>query len=520
MDLSSLGARLDIATIELAELQSRFEPVAVTDNAIVVQLAAPFNPALEGSPSTPSFGEIGSTGQSIWTGMLREDYNPVLRGRQGLLLYDQMRKGDGQVRGTLRLVKTPVLAGRWYIKPASDAKRDVKIADQIWDNLTKWMTMSWPQFLTETLLMLDYGFYAFEKVFDERDGKIIWRKFAARHPLDVYRWDFDNHGGPKGIEFMSHDPFGGIQPVYIPIHKLAVFTFDKEAGDMTGVSVLRSAYKHWFFKENFYKIDAIQKERHGVGIPVIQLPPNFNDKDMKLADEMGRNLRSNEKAHIVLPGPLWNIFMLKLEGNTVDAIASATHHNEMIAANILAPFLANQSGAQEKSEELFIKATRYVADIIRDVLNKHCIPQLVNWNYPNVAEYPELMVRRIGDTRDWRTFSFALRNFIGAGVIIPDDPLEDWVRDELDLPAADDSTARNILAPPQQPGTAPAGAGGDKVDTNPGKGGPGAGMDHQNEGVGSGPPRPPSAGLPRQSTAAGMGTGKSGAAGSDKSGGK
>jgi hypothetical protein len=382
------------------------------------------------------------------------------------------------------------------MSPASDSKRDQKIADFIWNNFQKWMTMSWSQMLVEILLMLDYGYYMFEKVFDEQDGKIIIRKFSARHPLDVYLWDFDDHGGPKGVTMYRHDPYGGVFEVYIPIWKLLVFTYDKEGGDMTGTSVLRSAYKHWFMKENLYKIDAIQKERHGIGVPVIQLPPNFNETDMRLADEIGRNLRGNEKAHIVLP-PNWVVMMLKMEGQAVDAIASATHHNEMIAANILAPFLNTQTEANQRSDpELFLKATRFVADIIRDIFNKHCIPQLVNWNWPNVTDYPELRVRRIGDTRDWRTFSFAMRNFIGAGLIVPDDPLEDWIRDEMDLPPADDATARQVLTPQQAP-TGPPPVEGENTIT---------------------PPAPPNVGPPRQSTAAGQGTGKS-APGTDKSGG-
>jgi hypothetical protein len=342
-------------------------------------------------------------------------------------------------------------------------------------------------------------------VFVPYNGQIIWKKFAARHPLDVDHWDFDQNGGPVAVYFV--DPSGG-DPIQIDIWKMAVFTYDKEAGNLEGVSVLRAAYKHWFYKENLYKIDAIQKERHGIGVPYIVLPPNFTPTDKALAMEMGQNLRTNENAFVVVP-PGWEIGFLKVEGNLTDAMASADHHDLLIARNILGQFLNARAGASvDSQQDLFLKATRYIADTLRDIFNKHCIPQLVRWNFGEQEYYPELRVRRIGDTVDWRTISFAMRNFIGAGVVVPDDHLEDWVRDEMDLPKADKATQRVIVAP-QVPGQLPQGP----VDAFPGPGGPSTDAARQNGGVGA------TAGPPRQSRAGGMRGLPKANAGQDTSGG-
>src|SRR5690606_5984402 len=43
-----------------------------------------------------------------------------------------------------------------------------------------------------------------------------------------------------------------------------------------------------------------------------------------------------------------------------------------------------------------------------------------------------------------------IRNLIGAGVIIPDETLEANIREEMDLPALDKSSAR-LIATPQNP---------------------------------------------------------------------
>jgi hypothetical protein len=280
--------------------------------------------------------------------------------------------------------------------------------------------MSWPRLLREILLELDFGWYAFEKVFDIYDGKVVWRKIAPRHPALLEEWIYDSNGGPNGARFFRQFSNQSAS-VFIPIEKLLVFTHEQEGGNMEGISVLRPAYKHWYYIDNLYKIDAIQKERHGIGVPVIKLPPNFSTNDKSAADNLGANLRTNERAHVVLP-PMWDIMMLKMEGNPVDSLASAQHHGKMMYESILAGFMIGE-GAKD-GQAMFEKSCRFVADEIRDVFNKWAIPELVAYNWKTVDKFPELKVRRLGDTVDWRTISFAIRNFVGAGVIIPDDASE------------------------------------------------------------------------------------------------
>lgn len=525
--LRATGTAVRNLLVTYNDLVERYDPVEVTSDAVIVQAKdsnASFIPILEKTPAKPNLSELGTTGQTNYGGLAREDYNAELRGINGLQMYDKMRKSDGQVRATLRLVKTPVLAARWYVEPGGEEDSDREMALHIENNLFKWMTTSWNQFLTEVLLMLDYGHYAFEKVFAMREGMVIWQKFAPRHPMDISEWMFDPNGGLDGFKMVTP---GDSREITIPIDKAAVFSFEMEAGNVAGVSVLRSAYKHWYYKENFYKIDAIQKERHGIGIPIIKLPPNFTPEDKKLAEEIGRNLRTNEKAHVIVP-PLWEIMFLKLEGQPVNALTSAEHHDLMIARNILGQFINSAQGSsQEEQQQLFLKATRYIADIIRDVINKYCIPQIVQWNWGEVENYPELKVRRIGDTIDWRTISFAIRNFVGSGIIVPDDDLETWVRAELDLPRADPDTARIIVAP-QQEGEIPDGT----PDSEPGSGGSKTGEARQNGGAGDvgnfvkgkgGADFTAGKGAPRQSKASNMKSaktpGNNGNVGRDRSGG-
>lgn len=400
----------------------------------------------------PNYSELGHTGMSVYGSLFREDYNSELRGKLGALKYDKMRRNDSEIAMSLRLIKTPIHAARFYVCPASQSKRDKKIAERIWWNFNTYLSVSWTSLILEALSFLDFGWYAFEPVYELYQGQVVWKKFAARHPIDNMAWHYDPvDGGPQGATFFDLMGRNTFIPMKLPNGqtKLLTFTLNKEGGNMQGISALRPAYKNWYYKENLLKVDAIQKERHGIGIPLIKLPAGFSAEDLVIANNIGRNLRTNEKAHVVLPFN-FTLEMLKLEGNLVDVIASVNYHDIQIARNVLAPFAFSERGiTSAETQELFLKGAKFIADIICDVFNKWAIPDWVRFNYPN-ADLPELKVRRIGDTIDWRTISFAIRNLVGAGVLTPDDPMELFFRDEMDLPLPDKTSERTQATPQGQ----------------------------------------------------------------------
>jgi len=449
-------------------------------------------------PST-AFAEMGYASLSPFTAWTRDERVGELRDKLGIRKYYDMKRADGTVRGGLRLVKTPVMAARWFIEPASDSALDKNIAKFVEENLFERLNMPWHRVLEDALLMCEYGYMPLEKVYGvDSDGRIILKKLAPRHPLDIQEWHFDVNGGPNGI-VMDPTEANGWQSVFIPIEKLVVFTLEQEAGDIRGISLLRSAYKHYFYKDTLYKIDAIQKERHGIGVPIIKLPLGYTDDDKKLAENLGRNMRTNERAHVVIPEN-WTVEFAKLEGQPVDCLTSIKHHDDRIMTNILAPFY-DDPNAQEKSMTMFYKATRYIASTIGDTFNRWVIKQLVDFNFSR-GKYPILRARRIGENEDLRTWSFAFRNLVGTNSIIPDDELEKFLRIELDLPPADPSTARPLITAQQTSGT-PTGDG--STDT-PGN------TTNPTTNVG-----PPKVGLPRQKAKPPVGVPK-GNSGTDRSG--
>ena len=414
------------------------------------------------------FQELGANRALL---KLREYVPQLINKTIELRTYDQMIRSDAQVRAIVRACKVPVLAGQWFVEPASDDPIDLEVAEFVQFNLDN-MSITWSEFLAEALHFIEYGFAVFEQVFkmdtwaplgDNRKSRqyAMLKKLAPRPQQSISRFVYDTNGGPNGAVHIKTNPNLDIlnitgapalnpktiqtdsdspKPILIPIEKLLVFTFDKQGGDLYGLSLLRSAYQHWYIKQELYKIDAIQKERHSLGVPKAELPPGASKQDRTTAAEMLRNIRTNEDAFILQP-PGWVVDFAEIKGNVVDPMRSIEHHDQMIARSILVQFIvhsreasSNRSGSQTEYD-LFLKALRHVGNIIADGLNTYAIPKLVDYNYV-VKRYPKLRVRRIGDNRDLQQLSSTISNLVDCGAIIPDDALEDWLRDEIEAPGA------------------------------------------------------------------------------------
>lgn len=404
---------------------------------------------------TPTSKELGGTGTSVFGGMIQEEeYNSALSGKEGLTLYDQMRRSDATVGAALMSIKLPIRGAKWYVQPASEEKVDIEIADFINSCLMEKMTVTWDDFLRQALLMLDYGHMVFEKVFQivEHDNKeyVGWKKFAPRLPKSIYKWEAGE--GKEGITQQLPD---GTE-VQIPMEKLAVFVNQKEGDNWDGISVLRQAYKHWYYKDNFYKIDAMSFERQGLGIPVMKLPAGYDSSDKSIAESLLKNIRANEQQYLLLPFG-WEFEFADMKGNTVrDPQNSILHHDRQITKSVLAQFLelgaSGGSGSRALSQDhsdLFYEAEKAIARQICDVVNKYCIKQLVDMNF-DVEYYPELRFTKIGKV-DFEKIANALDKLITAKVVLPDGGLEDYMREQMELPDVpeDEKEEREELRKPQ-----------------------------------------------------------------------
>jgi len=391
--------------------------------------------------------ELGGSGTTIYRGVVSNaEYSSSLSteyGARGLTIYNRMRKSDPIVKASLKIIKLGILQAEWFVEPASDDPQDMLIRDFIEEALFQRMNKSWEEVLKDILTYLDFGFYVTEKVFKVEDDKqgvprIWWKKMAYRDQRSISK--FQTKNGKDGItQILEGDKSPKEKNPSTPIEKLLIFTNDKEGENWRGVSVLRSAYKPWFFKENFEKIDAIGFEREAVGLPVFTMPANPNPKDVEEAEERGRNIRANEKAHLILPFG-WE-FDIKYPsgGSRRNADEAIKRFNRDILANVLAQFLDLGSGTTGSralsvdQSDAFYRSLMAVAGYISSIWNQYAIVQLVDLNFNNVKNYPKLKAGGV-EKVNLDLFSTAIQRLVLAGVLTPDDELEDYIRNKFRLP--------------------------------------------------------------------------------------
>src|SRR4029077_3894214 len=116
------------------------------------------------------------------------------------------------------------------------------------------------------------------------------KKLSPRPAGTIKEIKYDDNGGPVSVAQNAIRADNTIQEVELDISKIMIFTFNRQGGDLTGKSILRTAYPHWYYKTHFYKIDAVQKERHSLGVPRGKLLPGFNNNDRGILRRMLRNI--------------------------------------------------------------------------------------------------------------------------------------------------------------------------------------------------------------------------------------
>lgn len=395
----------------------------------------------ESIPLKNSFprSELGDTGVRGTRGIITEEYNPNLQGIQGVKIYDEMRKSDGTVRAGIQVVTLPIRRARWFVNPATEDKRDVEIAKFVEHALFDWMDDSWDDVIRQALLMLPFGVMVFEKVYGFiEDGGKTWvtiKKLAPRLPKSIQQWELKDN--TFGIQQVTQEM--GI--VEIPGSKLLIFVNEKEGDNWWGTSMLRAAYKHWYYKDSFYKIDAVAFERQGLGVPKITMPQGYTETDERRAITALSNLRANEAAYLILPPEYEAEFMNMGAGTTRDPQNSINHHNKEILQSMLAQFLelgqtSSGGGSRALSEDqtdLFLNSEEAIANTIISTFNKGLVKELIDMNFDNVTVYPQLDYS--GITRiDVAAIATAYKTLTEAKAITPIAEDENYLRAAMQLP--------------------------------------------------------------------------------------
>jgi len=389
--------------------------------------------------------EIGSAGVAP----IRDPVPELSNRRARIQTFTKMKLSDSPTDVSLRGAKTPIFGAEFYVEPFSELDIHAEQAEFVYNNIFEGQSYPWLIVLEEVLRMFDYGSSTLEIIWENREWAprrtganrrryTMLRKLACRPASTIQEYKYDDNGGPTGIKQAAIRADGSVDEVEIDISKLIIFTLNKEGGDLEGRSLLRTAYPHWFYKTHLYKIDAIQKERHGIGFPVAHLNPGYSAADKRAALNLVRNIRTNETGGAALP-PGFDIEFKKVEGQLVDVLKSAEHHNSMIMLNAMVQFLLlglQEGGGRATSAahmDMFQKSLKYISNLICDTFNMYLIPKIIGYNF-ETFDYPKMRVRNIGEAKEIQMWASGLSNLFAQEALTPDMDTENWLRRILDMP--------------------------------------------------------------------------------------
>ncbi len=435
-------------------------------------------------PAPKPARELGASGTVNMAGLLVQDeYNPNLRGKLALRVFDRMRRSDASVREALQHIRVPILNATWEVEPASDDPADLEIAAFIRAAYFEWPTQPFSEYLSQALHYLTFGHQVFEQVDQIVDAELEYddpqqsapvtvpsrqyvtvRYFGQRLQSTIWKWNLAD-GDLESVtqQVFKPDSKGGgnYDQIEIPADRLVVYTNEREGDDYTGISLLRTAYKAWTMKELLEKVASVSSERHGVGINVVYIPSQYRDDDVMLdrIEEMMQNIRSGEFNYLVFPGPKggasnagtqdgFHFEIVSPPGGIPDFTPQLEYHRGEIKGNVLARFAElghGSTGARATGDvqsEVWYDALHSVAKHISDV-NAVAIKRLVDANYPNVTRYPRLCAYDI-ESRNLTEFADAVSKLVMSQAVIADKPMRDFTRKGIDAPPEAEETEQEL----------------------------------------------------------------------------
>lgn len=405
--------------------------------------------------------ELGRIGQKRWGGVFSEEFLPELTGMRGIEVYREMERNDDTVGAFLFAIKMLIRQAPWTVEPGGDGQKDKDAAEFV-ESCLHDMQSTWTDTVSEFLSFLVYGWSYHEIVYKRRNGKkrdkavsskysdglIGWAKLPIRSQDTLYRWEYDDADNLLGMTQMPPPDYGLLT---IPIEKALHFRTESAKDNPEGRSILRNAYRPWYFKRRIQEIEAIGIERDLAGLPVIYGPEGLELWDSEDEEARGifnaltamvKNIRRNEYEGLVLPFG-YKAELLSTGGSRqFDTNSIITRYDTSIAKTVLADFIMlghEQTGSfalsADKTEMFSIALGAYL-DIICETINNQGIPSLIDINgsyFDGIEAYPTLKHGEVEDV-DLVQLSTFIKDMVGSGVIMPDEDLEDYAREVAKLP--------------------------------------------------------------------------------------
>lgn len=416
---------------------------------------------------TSPYVELGVTGLKRWSGYVDEEFLPALRGRKAVQIYKEMSENDAIVGALMFSIDMLIRAVDWHVQPASSANIDQAAAKFV-ESCMEDMSHTWDEFITEVLSCLIYGWSWHEVIYKKRngtnrnqelnsnfaDGLIGWRKMPIRAQETWLQWVFDDAGETVGLVQLAPPAY---QRTVIPRSKSLLFRTTPAKNNPEGRSLLRNAYRSWYFKKRLEEFEGIGIERDLAGLPVAYLPADYlnaapGTPQAKMVDafrRMVRSVRRDEQEGVLMPmaydedtkQPLYKFELMTSGGSRqFDTNTIIQRYEQRILMTVLADFIMvghQDTGSYALHVDktgIFRSALNAIVKSIADVLNRVEIPRLFALNGWNLDRLPEFQPTDV-DPPDLMQLGAFIQQMTNAGMtFFPDQDLENFLRTTAKLP--------------------------------------------------------------------------------------
>lgn len=458
--------------------------------------------------------EIGQTGLRRYgwgRATIDEEWLAQLKGISGMRVYREMADSDPVIAAALRTITLLIHRIEWRVEPAQDG--DPKIADQLRDLVETAlhdMDRPWVETLGEILTCLPYGFSIMELTYKQRQGwnddpqqssrhednQWGWASWSPRSQDTVVSWIYDQATN-RLVGLRQQAPPDPTERI-IPLEKVAHFTTGARNGNPQGTSILRSAFRPWWFLKRLQELEGVGIERDLAGLPVVLLPEQYLSSNAT-ADEITtrnmllklvQNVRRDSQEGVLFPSdvdpdtgkPKFEFKLMSSGGTRALNIGEAiTRYENRIAMSMMADFMllgSGSSGSWALSTDkttLFAEALEAVTRQIAEVINLTVIPRLMGMNGRRDAKnWPRLVPGEVNTPNLTEVGAFLGAMSTAGMSLFPNPELEDHLFELARLPKisddvrADQEEQRKLMEEQFQQAGAPPADEGDTGTTPPG----------------------------------------------------
>lgn len=410
--------------------------------------------SLSRSYNTSPFKEIGVASIAVQSGIVIDrEKNPILRGVNKYLAYEDMLANISIVASSVRLYSDLFAKASWKADPVDDSAEAQRYADLLQSILFN-QQQTWESVVKSAGLFVFWGFSILEMTAKRReDGFFGLQSIESRAARTITRWDVDESGNVQA--FLQTKPLTATE-IALPRDKCIYLVDNLITDSPEGMGMFRQMAEIASDLKELQIDEKVGVNRDLRGLPIGRAPLagiNQAIQDNEITEEKGKELiqglrdlvtmvRKGERTGITLDSAVyeavggengnrspssvkqWDLEILQSQSSSLGDVDNIIRRKNMEIARIAGTetLLLGQDGAgslalsQDKSKSLMLRINGTLKDVAGQ-FNRDLVSFIWRINsFPEELK-PTLTVSEISQ-RDIESLAATIRELASAGVTL------------------------------------------------------------------------------------------------------